>query len=258
MLSVCINHFKNPVALKLCVRSIQETLGGVAHEIIVADSEATTESRDVMRHDFPEVTYIAFSENVGFARLVNAGYGASSGDTILFLNADTILTEDAVQTLLSYLQQHPDVGMVGPRLEYMNGKHQPSAFRYYAPMTILARRTPFGKTPAGKRELERFMLKDTIREPIAEMDPTPVDWIMGSVMLIRREAIEQVGPIDTRYFLYMEDVDWCRRFWEANWRVVWVPAARVVHVHGQGSKKRNALCRYRNQQALSHPCSLPQ
>lgn len=241
MLSVCINHYKSPVALKICLNSVQEMLGHIKHEIIVADSAATAESRDLMRHDFPTVTYIAFSENVGFARLVNTGIGAASGDRLLFLNADTVLTEGAVETLMQYLDAHKDVALVGPRLEYLNGIHQPSAFRYYAPQTILARRTPYGKTPPGKKELERFALADVLTEPIADMDPIPVDWIMGSVMLVRKKAIDAIGPIDTRYFLYMEDVDWCRRFWEADWRVVWVPAARVVHVHGKGSKKRNAF-----------------
>lgn len=241
MLSVCINHYKSPVALKICINSIKEHLGHIRHEIIVADSAATAESKDLIRHDFPTVTHVAFNDNVGFARLVNAGIGAATGEFLLFLNADTVLTKGAVETMLAYLKKHDDVAMVGPRLEYMNGKHQPSAFRYYAPLTILARRTPYGKTASGKKELDRFMLHDVIKEPIAQMQPTPVDWLMGSVMLVRRSAIDAVGILDTRYFLYMEDVDWCRRFWEKKWKVVWLPAARVVHVHGKGSRKKNAF-----------------
>ena len=241
MLSIIITHYKSPVALKICLNSIAEHLRDVPHEVFVSDSEAQAQTREMMQHDFPDIGYLAFPDNVGYARLVNAGLEAASGDPLLIMNADTVLTEGSVQKLMQYLAEHPDVGMVGPRLEYMNGKHQPSAFRYYAPMTILARRTPYGKTPAGKRELERFTLTDVIKEPIKEMGPTPVDWIMGSVMLIRRKALDDVGKLDTRYFMYMEDVDWCRSFWEKNWKVVWVPAARVVHVHGKGSKKHNPI-----------------
>lgn len=241
MLSIIITHYKSPVALKLCLQSIARELAHVKHEVFVADSEAQPGTREMMQHDFSEIGYIAFPDNVGYARLVNAGLEAASGDPILVMNADTVLTEGSVQTLMRYLKEHPDVGIVGPRLEYMNGKHQPSAFRYYAPMTILARRTPYGKTPAGKRELARFTLQDVIAEPIADMQPTPVDWLMGSVLLIRRKALEEVGHLDTRYFMYMEDVDWCRSFWEKGWEVVWVPNARVVHVHGKGSKKHNPV-----------------
>ena len=241
MLSIIITHYKSPVALKLCLQSIADELTGVKHEIFVSDSEAQANTRDIMLHDFPDVGYIAHPTNVGYARLVNAGLGAVAGDPILIMNADTVITTGAIQTLMAYLARHDDVGMVGPRLEYMNGAHQPSAFRYYAPLTILARRTPFGKTKAGKKELERFLMQDIIKEPVAKLPAMEVDWMMGSVMLVRRKAVEQIGTLDTRYFMYMEDIDWCRRFWEAKWKVVWLPKARIVHVHGKGSKKHNAV-----------------
>jgi GT2 family glycosyltransferase len=241
MLSIVITHYKSPVALKLCVRSIAEFLGDTPHEVFVSDSEAQKATGELLRHDFPAVQYIPHNDNVGYARLVNAGLERAKGDYLLVMNADTVLTQGAVQTLMRYLDEHADVGMVGPRLEYMNGKHQPSCFRYYAPMTILARRTPYGKTAAGKREIERFLMRDKISDPVSDTTPLPVDWIMGSVMLARRKAYDAVGPMDTRYFMYMEDVDWCRRFWEAKWKVVWVPAARVVHVHGKASKKRGPV-----------------
>jgi len=241
MLSIIVTHYKSPVALKLCLKSIAEILTDTTHEVFVSDSEAQRETKEILRHDFPGAQYLPHADNVGYARLVNAGLERAKGDFILVMNADTVLTKDAIQTLLRHLNEHPDIGMVGPRLEYMNGKHQPSCFRYYAPMTILARRTPYGKTAAGKRELDRFLMRDVIKEPVAEMPPLPVDWLMGSVLLVRKKAAGAVGPMDTRYFMYMEDVDWCRRFWEAKWKVVWVPQARIVHVHGKASKKRGPM-----------------
>ena len=241
MLSVLINHYRSPVALKLCLRSIRETLAETPHEVIVSDSAAERETGRMLRSDFPEVHYLEFARNVGFAKLVNAGLRAAGGDPLLILNADTVLIENTAKTLAQFLQAHPDVGMVGPRLEYQNGSHQPSAFRFYTPAVIAARRTFFGRTPWGRRVLERFMLRDILSEPIAAMAALPVDWLMGSAFMVRRKAAEEVGELDERFFLYFEDVDWCRRFWERGYKVMWFPSARVVHVHAQASRKRGAL-----------------
>ena len=241
MLSVIITHFRSPVTLKLCLRSLRETLQGIPHEIIVSDSEAQRETGRIVRHDFPEVIYLAHETNVGYARLVNAGIKKAKGDTFLIINADTVLPEGSAEGLLKYLKEHPDVGIVGPRLEYQNGKHQPSAFRFYTPLTIIARRTVLKKLRFGREALDRFMLKDVLREPVSEMEPLSVSWMMGSALMVRKKAVEEVGVMDTRYFLYMEDVDWCRRFWDKGWKVVWLPSVRIVHVHAQASKKRGGV-----------------
>lgn len=241
MLSILINHYKSPVALKLCLQSARETLANIDHEIIVADSQAERETGRTLRHDFPEVRYLPFEKNVGFAKLVNAAMREARGEFFFILNADNVLIPGTTEVLLRYLNTHPDVGIVGPRLEYQNGEHQPSAFRFYTPFVIAARRSFLGVTPWGKRILNRFTLKDVLAEPARSMQPLLVDWLMGSALLVRRKAYEAVGPLDERFFMYFEDVDWCRRFWGKNWKVVWFPQTRIVHVHGQASKSRGAL-----------------
>lgn len=239
MLSVLINHYRSPAALKLCLQSAQQSLRDIEHEIIVSDSAAERATERMVAHDFPEVRYLPFQRNVGFAKLVNAAIKQARGEFLFILNADNVIILKTVETLIEYLRGHPDVGMVGPRLEYQNGAHQPSAFRFYTPLIIVARRTFIGNMQFGKRALGRFMLCDILREPIATMNPLTVDWLMGSAILVRREAAEAVGPFDEHFFLYFEDVDWCRRFWEKGWKVVWFPQVRIVHVHGQASKSRN-------------------
>jgi hypothetical protein len=244
MISVIVNHYRSPIALKLCLRSIADALAHIPHEVIVADSAAERKTQRMLAHDFPHVRYLPFGENVGFAKLVNAGIAHAREDFLLILNADTILISGTVEVLLEYLSIHPDVGIVGPRLEYQNGNHQPSAFRFYTPLVIVARRTVVGKLSFGKRALDHFMLRDVIGDPqrdLSRMEPIPVDWLMGSAWLVRRKAASSVGPLDERFFLYFEDVDWCRRFWEKGWSVVWIPSVRIVHVHAQASKKRGGI-----------------
>ena len=235
MLSIIINHYKSPEVLKLCLNYLKKNAPENV-EIIVTDSETIEETQDMMHYDFSEVRYLSEKENIGFAKSVNRGIKKASGDFFLIINADVMVTEkNAIPEMLAYIGEHEDVGVLGPRLFNINGEHQPSCFRFYAPSTILARRTPYGKTPWGKKELERFLIN------VTGSDPVTSDWLMGSALLVRREAYEQVGPMDERYFMYLEDTDWCRSFWEKGWKVVYYPETFFYHYHFQASKKRGAI-----------------
>jgi len=234
MLSIIINHYKSPEVLKLCLNYLKKNAPeGV--EIIVTDSETVEKTQDMMRYDFPEIIFLQEKKNVGFAKSVNRGIDNAKGDFFLIINADAMVTEkDAIPKMLAYMQNHADTGILGPRLLSINGEYQPSCFRFYSPRTILARRTPFGKTPWGKKELARFL-------PEPPAGPAPTDWLMGSAFLVRRKAYEQVGPISEKYFMYFEDVDWCRSFWEKGWKVVYYPETFFYHYHFRASKKKGAI-----------------
>lgn len=234
MLSIIINHYKSPEVLKLCLNYLKKNAPEGA-EIIVTDSETIEKTQDMMRYEYPEIIFLQEKENVGFAKSVNRGIENAGGDFFLIINADAMVTSyDAIPKMLSYMQDHADIGILGPRLLYINGEHQPSCFRFYSPRTILARRTPYGKTPWGKKELDRFLLK-----PPA--DPAPADWLMGSAFLVRREAYNAVGPMDERYFMYLEDTDWCRSFWEKGWKVIYYPETFFYHYHFRASKGANPI-----------------
>ena len=100
----------------------------------------------------------------------------------------------------------------------------------------MLRRTVLGRTPWGKRHIDWFLMRD--KDPALSRR---VGWIMGSAMFVRREAAREVGLMDERFFMYMEDVDWCRRFWEKGWEVAYVPEAKLYHYHGKGSAKGGVL-----------------
>lgn len=234
MLSIIINHYKSPEVLKLCLNYLKKN-APVGAEIIVTDSETVEKTQDMMHYDFPEIIFLQEKENVGFAKSVNRGIQNAQGDFFLIINADAMVTEkDAIAKMLAYMQDHADTGILGPRLLSINGEYQPSCFRFYSPRTILARRTPFGKTPWGKKELERFLISPGL-------EPMPIDWLMGSALLVRKRAYEQVGPMSESYFMYFEDTDWCRSFWEKGWKVMYYPETFFYHYHFQASKKRGAI-----------------
>lgn len=240
MLSIIVNHYKSPEVLKLCLNYLKKN-APEGSEIIVTDSETIEKTQDMMHYDFPEITYLAEKENIGFAKSVNRGMKNASGDFFLIINADVMVTEKgAIQKMLAYMEECKDVGVLGPRLFNINGEHQPSCFRFYTPGTILARRTPFGKTAWGKRELERFLILPP-PAPLLRKEGVAVDWLMGSALLVLRKAYEQVGPMDEKYFMYLEDTDWCRSFWEKGWKVVYYPETFFYHYHFQASKKHGAI-----------------
>ena len=238
-LSIIINHYKSRELLRLCLKSVLENVGG-DFEVIVRDAEAGDETAEMMREDFPAVLYLPEERNVGFAKLVNGGILASKGTYLLNINADIVIPKRGlVEKLIACLESYPEAGMVGPKLLNMNDTLQRSAFRFYRPLTLLYRRTILGKTPWGARDLERFVMQDVNFEN--KEKPIPVDWIMGSAMLSSRKAVESVGLLDDGYFMYMEDVDWCRRFWEAGYKVMYHPGVAFIHYHMQASRGRRGL-----------------
>jgi len=231
-LSIIVANYRNPDLLKVCLDSIKKCANNIEHELIVTDSATQEDTEMMMREQFEDVIFFPFKENVGFQAIVKKGIENSAGEYLLILNGDIIVTENAIQNMLNFLQANSSVGMVGPKLLNFNGTLQISCFRFYKPFTILYRRTFLGKMSFAKKHLDWFLMND-----YDHTTPKEVDWIMGSAVMISRNALEKVGLLDPRYFMYMEDVDWCRRFWENGFRVVYYPLASMHHYHGKGSAK---------------------
>ena len=233
-LSIIITSYKNPELLKICIDSIKKNYTGNDFEVIVSDSDTEDKTEMMMREDYPEIKFLASKENIGFSGTVNKGLALADGKYILILNGDIIVKKDAIEKLLDYISSHPDVGIVGPQLLNFNETFQPSSFRFYTPLTIIYRRTFLGKFPFAKKHLINFLMKDRDHQTIHE-----VDWMMGSSLMISRQALEKVGFMDHQFKLYFEDTDWCRRFWENGYKVVYFPIAQMYHYHGKGSAGKN-------------------
>mgnify|MGYP001563047757 CR=1 FL=1 len=230
-LSIIIVHYKTPELLKLCLDSIRKTSSNINYEVIVVDSATSRKNAELIKERFPEAAFLPCKENLGFSRGVNLGIQKAKGDYFLILNPDVIITENSVLKMLDYMKKHPDIGMLGPKMFNFNGTAQRTYFNFYKPITIIARRTFLGRFKLFKKALDDFLITDSDPEKIQ----TP-DWLMGSAIMVSRQAVEKVGNMDERFFMYFEDVDWARRFWHNNFKVVYYPEAVMYHYHQRESK----------------------
>ncbi|MEX0869883.1 MAG: glycosyltransferase family 2 protein [Candidatus Spechtbacterales bacterium] len=222
-------------------------------EIIVSDSETIKETFEMMTSYFGGVKYIQSEKNIGFGKCANRGIDAAEGEYIFIMNADTIISSpEELNKLIEYMEENEKAGIVGPKLLNFDETHQRSAFRYYSPMTILFRRTFLGKTSRGKKALDEFVLKD--KKNLLN-NPTRVDWLMGSAILTKKEHLEKIGGFDENFFMYMEDVDLCRRFWESGLEVVYFPKAKMYHFHGKASRNHSTITSLFNKYTRVHVAS---
>jgi N-acetylglucosaminyl-diphospho-decaprenol L-rhamnosyltransferase len=230
-LSIVIVSWNVRDLLRRCLHSILDVSHSMHVEVVVVDNASTDGSSDMVQAEFPGVHIVANSENRGFPAANNQGLAVAQGRYVLLLNPDTEVIEDGLATLAAFAEAHPDVGMVGPQLLYPDGSVQSSRRRFPTLATAVFEST-WLEPYALRRLLKRYYVLDRPDDAVQD-----VDWVTGAAMMARREAVEQVGPLDEGFFMYSEELDWCRRFREAGWRVVYLPTARVIHHEGKSSEQ---------------------
>ncbi len=198
-------------------------------EVIVVDNASTDGSLDMLRAEFLGVTLVANADNLGFPAANNQGLAAARGRLVMTLNPDTEVVGDALARLIAYLDAHLDVGALGPQLLNLDGSIQSSRRRFPTLITALFESTWLqGIAPRGV--LRRYTMDDAPADATHE-----VDWVTGACIVVRREALEAVGGFDERFFMYSEELDWCRRIKRAGWKIVYLPEAKVIHHAGKSS-----------------------
>lgn len=230
-LSVVIVSWNVRELLAHCLRSIERSRDDLELEVIVVDSGSQDGSPQLVRESFPWVRLLARPDNVGFPKGNNLGINAARGRVLLLLNPDTEVEGDALTTMLSYLDDHPDVGVVGPQLRYPDGSIQSSRRRFPTLATAFLEST-WLEPWAPRTVIEHYRVLDRPDE-----SATDVDWVVGAALMVRREAVEAVGLLDEAYYMYSEDLDWCRRIKDAGWRVVYLPEAKIIHHEGKSSEQ---------------------
>lgn len=233
--SIVVVNYNAGTLLTECVRIALPQ----AYEILVVDNASSDSSIEDCSQQFadePKLQIIRNDANLGFAVACNIGYSQARGDFVLFLNPDSRLDEEAISELLRALQADPTVGMVGGLLTNPDGSEQGGGRRAVpTPWRSFVR--AFGLHRLVNRWPKLFFDFHLHEQPLPT-GPIEVEAISGAYMLVRREAVSDVGLWDENYFLHCEDLDWCMRFRQKGWKILFVPSARVTHTLGACSNSR--------------------
>lgn len=233
--SVVVVSYNVCELLRRCLASIPGSAPGRSVEIVVVDNGSTDGSVAAVRREFPHVVLITNEANVGFTAANNQALAMTRGNAVLLLNPDAELGAGALETMLAFLETNPNVGVVGPRLRYPDGRTQSSRRRFPTPITGLIESTIVQQWWPNCPVLSSYYVLDRDDDEIQD-----VDWLYGACLLVRREVVDTVGGFDERFFMYSEELDWCRRIRDHGWRVVYVPSAEVVHHEGRSSEQNLA------------------
>lgn len=209
-----------------CVRSLRAE--GVA-DVVVADNASEDGSDVALARSDPAARFLGTGGNLGYGAAANRGAAAAAGDLLLVCNSDVVVEPGAVKALAAVLEADPGVAIVGPRVENLDGTLYPSP-RTFPDLGVAAGHAFLGRVLPRNHYTRQYRMLDWDRDHRAE-----ADWVSGACFVARRSAWDSLGGFDEAYFMYAEDVDLCWRAHRAGWKVVFEPAARVVHVQGVSS-----------------------
>lgn len=221
--------------LRRCLRSLARHPASVPTRVTVVDSGSPDSTPDMVEREFPEVRLMRRG-NIGFAAANNLVMSESDAEGVLLLNPDTEVYDGTLDAALARLRADERIGMVGVKLVTETGELDHACKRSFpTPLSALAHFTGIGRRDGAAAALSQYRATH-----LGEDEPGEVDAVNGAFMLCRAEAIREVGLLDEGYWLYMEDLDWCRRFWERGWKVFYEPAGTALHVKGGSSGARRA------------------
>lgn len=229
-LSIVIVNWNTRQVLDDCLASVFRHLNGFRAEVIVIDNASTDDSVAFIRDRYPQVRLLCNTENNGFAGANNQGMAIARGRYFCLLNPDTVVLDDVFHRTIEYADAHDDVGVVGCQVWETRRTIQRTCFRYPSPLNTLMWVSGFSAWFPMHNLFGRAAYGRWSRQEVRD-----VNVVSGMYMLVKREAIEQVGLMDPDYFVFAEEADWCHRFTAAGWRCVFAPVGRILHVDG-GSK----------------------
>jgi GT2 family glycosyltransferase len=231
-LSIVIVTWNNARIIHECLNSLASVDNTSGLEIIIVDNDSSDGTPELIQNTFPHVTLVRSPANVGFAAGNNAGIRVARGDYLCLINSDVVVPQGCVEKLLQYIDEHHDIGVLGPKMILPDGSIGRSCLRFPTVANwiwrALALDSIFKRSHRFGAYLMTYFKYDRI---------TDVDVLTGWFWVVRRQAISQVGLLDERFFMYGEDMDWCKRFKKAGWRVVFYPEAAAIHHCGASSSK---------------------
>lgn len=230
--SIIIVNWNTRDLLIKCLGLVYSTITGLSFEVIVVDNASTDNSVSAARKLFPGVQFIENTENSGFAQANNQAIEVSQGRFLLLLNTDTFVYEGAIKIMVTFMDAHPAVGAAGCRLYYEDGSLQRSCSSFPTVLTELWQILWLDRIFPSNRVFGTYMMTYWAMDDFRE-----VDAVIGACMMLRQEAIKQVGLLDDQFFMYSEEVDLCYRLKQAGWKIYFVPNAEAIHLWGGSSHK---------------------
>ncbi|MEK9136487.1 MAG: glycosyltransferase family 2 protein [Bacteroidota bacterium] len=210
-----------------CLRSIEATGSRLSNHVIVIDNNSTDGTVEMVKRDFPRVTFVQNQSNIGFAAANNQAMKMAQARYVMLLNPDTIVHPDGLDALVRFMDQHPSVWAAGPAMLNRDGTPQrtgvrfPSNWNIFCEALFLDRLFPRSRLFGGHKEL--------YADPATSR---PVDYVQGACLCARHDAYIKVGGLDQKFFMYFEETDWCYRMKRAGGEVYLCPDARVTHFGG--------------------------
>ena len=224
-LSCIIVNYYNSAPLKNCLESVTRTLQKISFEVIVVDNSQDDPGMASIKESYPQICYIQNSTNVGFARANNQAVQSAQGEILLFLNPDTILTDQAIEKMVAHLKSNADIGALGPKVLNTDGSLQYSCRRFPTFMTgFFNRYSLLSRWFPDNLYTVRYLMKD-----FSHNEEREVDWLSGCCLMVPHTVFEKAGGFDEHYFLFNEDVDLCRAIHQNGFKVKYFPSAKITH-----------------------------
>lgn len=229
-LSLTVINHANPEYLQECLRSIFRESEGITLEVFAIDNATDRRLVPEMQAEFPQVQWLFNTQRLGYSANHNQGLRLATGRYLCTLNDDIVIHEQALGKMVAYLDSHPEVGMLGPRLLNRDGSVQDSVYYFPTPRTTLI---AWMSLPGGLARLKR-----RANHPGQQSESAvEVDWVLGACQVIRREVYDKIGGLDEKLapIVYHEDTDWGRSVYEAGYKTVYLPEARLTHYGGSST-----------------------
>ncbi len=233
-LSIILVNWNTADLTKDALLSVYKETSGFDFEVIIVDNNSGDGSVEMIKKEFPQVILIENKDNLGFGKANNQALKIAQGDYLMFLNTDVVVLDGALNKLVNYLDQNEDVMMVGPRLLNRDLTFQ-HACRRMLPNTVNSFFHLFGLTKIFKNS----KIVNQYKRYSADPEITgPTEALSGAAMMFRRQVYSAIGGFDETFFMYGEDLDFCKRVLDKGWKIVYVSDAKIIHFGGQSSGKR--------------------
>jgi len=217
---------------RACLASLERSREEGDFEVIVVDNASSDGSAQMVRDEFPWVRLLEPGENLGFTGGHNLALAQKRGRHSALLNSDTVVHPGAIATIIAFMREHPESGVVGPKLLNPDGSLQYSCRRFPNPVAAAFRNTWLGRLFPQNRAVTDYLMTDWDHASVRD-----VDWVSGAALFMREEVYSKIGGLDPHFFMYCEDVDICQRAWNAGWKVTYLPDAVITHAIGRSTDK---------------------